>query len=511
MKDKKVIIEELNRIKNLMGYDRSRTLNENTKTNKKLNEQEGYEGYADILKSLDSDSGVNVYGTSDGKPRRFRTPDGDIFDSAVDKGKTPKGSKWINKPEKVIDAVKDVASNKNVQTATNTVGGGKVVKSVTGVGKNVASSAEVAGAESAVGAEVAGAEVAVGAEVAGAEAAAVGAEAAAVGAETAAVVGAETAAVVGAETAAVVGAETAAVVGAEAAVGAGAAAAVGGGEAAAAAATFLGLGPVGWAIIGVASIAALGVWAYTKDDKMGMVEKLFDICQSSSNKDKWKRYMSDIEVKKNSGILYHAMEGLGTDEEAVYGVFKSFKSPGDFCAVGEKYENTFGESLLEALNGDFDYGWEGIAEPLVDMTKKYAQTESEEYCKDHVEECAENLKKYCKKIPNDPKCNVLKSEDLLVRAKKCGHKSVEDYKNSDWKCDSGSSGGGNVGTGKSEYVNCNGEYHKGCKGPRIVQLQRCLGVGVDGKFGEETEKALEEKTDSKTFNDEDVKKICGKK
>jgi hypothetical protein len=175
---------------------------------------------------------------------------------------------------------------------------------------------------------------------------------------------------------------------------------------------------------------------------MGMVEKLFDICQSSSDKDKWKRYMSDTEVKKNSGILYHAMEGLGTDEEAVYGVFKSFKSPGDFCAVGEKYENTFGESLLEALNGDFDYGWEGIAEPLVDMTKKYAQTESEEYCKDHVEECAENLKKYCKKIPNDPKCNVLQSEDLLVKAKKCGHKSVEDYKNSDWKCDSGSAGGG---------------------------------------------------------------------
>ena len=487
MKDKKLILEELNRIKNLMGYDRSKT----------LNEQEGYEGYADILNSLDSGSSTNIYGTSDGKPRRYRTPDGDIFDSAVDKGKTPKGSKWINKPEKVIDTVKDVASNKNVQTAANTVGGGKVVKSVTGIGKNAASSAEVAGAESAVGAEVAGAEVA-GAEIAGAEAAG------AVGAEVA---GAEAAAVVGAE---VAGAEAAAVVGTEVAVGAGAAAAVGGGEAAAAA-TFLGLGPVGWTILGVAGIAALGAWAFTKDDKMGMVEKLFGICQSSGDKDKWKRYMSDTEVKKNSGILYHAMEGLGTDEEAVYGVFKSFKSPGDFCAVGEKYENTFGESLLEALDGDFDYGWEGIAEPLVEMTKKYAQTESEEYCKDHVEECADNLKKYCKKIPNDPKCNVLQSEDLLVRAKKCGHKSVEDYKNSDWKCNPSSSGGGNVGTGKIEYVNCNGEYHKGCKGPRIVQLQKCLGVGVDGKFGEETEKALEEKTNSKTFNDEDVKKICGKK
>ena len=29
MEDKKIIIEELNRIKNLMGYNRSKTLNEN--------------------------------------------------------------------------------------------------------------------------------------------------------------------------------------------------------------------------------------------------------------------------------------------------------------------------------------------------------------------------------------------------------------------------------------------------------------------------------------------------
>jgi hypothetical protein len=368
MKDKKVIIEELNRIKNLMGYDRSRTLNEN------INE-------ADNIVD-------NVY--------NWLLPSGEIVKGTdLKPGKIPKGAKVVDNinVEKVVDTASDVSM------VSSLVGGGETAAAVTG----------------------------------------------------------------------------AEVVGAEAAVGAGAAAA--GGEAAAAA-TFLGLGPVGWTILGVAGVAALGVWAVTKDDKMSMIKNLFGICQSSEDKDKWKRYMSDDEVKKNSGILYHAIDGLGTDEDAVYGVFKSFKSPGDFCAVGEKYENTFGESLLEALDGDFDYGWEDIANPLVEMTKKYAQTESEEYCKEHVKECADNLKLYCDKNPEDPKCKVLETND---------------------------------GTGKSKYVNCNGEYHKGCKGPRIVQLQRCLGVGVDGKFGEETEKALEEKTNSKTFNDEDVKKICGKK
>ena len=75
-----------------------------------------------------------------------------------------------------------------------------------------------------------------------------------------------------------------------------------------------------------------------------------------------------------------------------------FKSPGDFCAVSEKYESTFDESLLDALDGDFDYGWEPIAKSLVDMTKNYAKTETEEYCKTHVKECADKLKLYCEQI-----------------------------------------------------------------------------------------------------------------
>lgn len=368
MTDKKIIIEELNRIKNLMAYNRSKTLNENIN-----------EGWFDTL-----------YNTSDGKIARWLLPSGDIITGDKIKGGIPKGADQLNakNAEKVIDVVG------GAQTASSLLGGGGTTAAATG-------------------AEVVGAEI----------------------------------------------------------VGAGAVATT---TTEAAAATFLGLGPVGWAIIGVASIAALGVWAFTKDDKMSMIKKLFGICESSKDKDKWKRYMSDDEVKTKSGILYHAMDGLGTDEDAVYGVFKSFKSPGDFCAVSEKYKNKFKESLIDALDGDFDYGWEEIANPLVEMTKKYAQAESEAYCKDHVQECADNLKKYCKKIPNDPKCKVLKTNSV-------------------------------------DFVNCDGEYHKGCKGPKIVQIQKCLGINVDGKFGEETEKALEEKTQSKTFNNEDVKTICNKK
>jgi hypothetical protein len=367
MQDKKIIIEELNRIKNLMGYDRSKTLNEN------INEE---------------DNMVDI-------AYRWLLPSGDIIDGSDIKGKIPDGAKLLNgaNAEKAIE----VASG--LKTASSLFGGG--------------------GATAVTAAATTGAGAAAATTGAGAAGAAAGAEGVA-------------------------------------------------------AATFLGLGPVGWIVIGVAGLAALGYWAATKDDKMGMIKNLFGICKSSKEKDKWKRYMSDEEVRKNSGILYHAMEGWGTDEDAIYNVFKLFKSPGDFCAVSEKYESTFDESLLDALDGDFDYGWEPIAKSLVDMTKNYAQIEAEEYCKNNVKECADKLKLYCEKTPDDPKCKVLKT-------------NVVDFKN------------------------CNGEYHKGCKGPKIVQIQKCLGLTADGKFGEETEKALEEKTKSKTFKDEDVKTICDKK
>lgn len=381
MEDKKIIIEELSRIKNLMVYDRSKTLNEN------INE----DGTADMVDK--------VY--------RWLLPSGDIVDGSDIKGKIPAGSKLLNAD--------------NAEKAIEVAGGLKTASSLFGGGGATAATAATAAATTGAGAlEVGGITYSAGAVSAGA-------------------------------------------------VGAGAVGAEG-----AAAATFLGLGPVGWIVIGVAGIAALGYWAATKDDKMGMIKNLFGICKSSKEADKWKRYMSDEEVRKNSGILYHAMEGWGTDEDAIYNVFKLFKSPGDFCAVSKKYQSTFDESLLDALDGDFDYGWEPIAKSLVDMTKNYAQTESEEYCKNNVKECADKLKLYCEKTPDDPKCKVLKT-------------NVVDFKN------------------------CNSEYYKGCKGPKIVQIQKCLGLTADGKFGEETEKALEEKTKSKTFKDEDVKTICDKK
>ena len=356
MENKKIITEELSRIKNLMGYDRSKTLNEN------INEAD---------KLVDK-----IY--------KWLLPSGDIIKGTDIKGKIPKGAKLLNGP----NAKKALNVAGNVGIASSLVGGGETAVAATG--------------------------------------------------------------------------------------------AIAGGEAVAAT-TFLGLGPVGWTILGVAGLAALGVWAYTKDDDMDMIKTLFGICGSSKEKDKWKRYMSDEEVKKNSGILFHAMEGLGTDEAKIYDVFRLFKSPGDFCAVSKQYESSFNESLLDALDGDFDYGWEPIAASLVDMTKNYAQSEVEDYCEKNPEECAEKLRLYCEKNPKDDKC-----KDVV----KVGGGGEED---------------------KITYKTCNGNYSVGCKDGEdddVYALQACLGITKNGQFDKNTEKVLKDKTGKTTITKKEIWRLC---
>ena len=119
MEDKKIIIEELNRIKNLMGYDRSKTLNENINEGK--------------------------YDTSDGKIARWLLPSGDIIDGDKIKGMIPKGAEQLNA--------------KDVETAIGVAGGLKTVSSIVGGGG--ATAAATGAAE--VGAGVVAAEVGAGA------------------------------------------------------------------------------------------------------------------------------------------------------------------------------------------------------------------------------------------------------------------------------------------------------------------------------------------------------------
>lgn len=64
--------------------------------------------------------------------------------------------------------------------------------------------------------------------------------------------------------------------------------------------------------------------------------------------------------------------------------------------------------------------------------------------------------------------------------------------------------------GQGAYTNCTGTYNKGCKSPKIAQLQGCLGITPDGKWGPQTERAVRERTDRTQLIDQDIDQICGR-
>jgi hypothetical protein len=278
---------------------------------------------------------------------------------------------------------------------------------------------------------------------------------------------------------------------------AGTAAAIAGGAAAANVATTTALGAATYSAmgvgatlaptLGVTAAAALGagviagagalaltpliVWYMDKDDAKPKVERMIQYCTTDKAKiDKIERGVSDSEIRNLSDQLYDALEGVGTDEEAVFGAFKSLKTVSDFCALVTRFNRDYGSEgdLLEWLDDDFDQTseWMQIFIPLRDIVEDTLLSIKDESTEDD-----------CKTNPNQEKC-------------KSG----------------GGGGGGRTGGG---YRPCSGAYSKGCQAEAIKTVQGCLGLVQDGKFGPKTEAALKAKGFS-SFTDAEVDKICNK-
>ena len=232
------------------------------------------------------------------------------------------------------------------------------------------------------------------------------------------------------------------------------------------AAAALGAGVIGGAA--ALALAPLVIWYMDKDNAKVKVEKIIQYCVSDKSKiDKLERGISDSEVRNLSDQLYDAMKGVGTDEEAVYGAFKSLKTASDFCALVTRFNRDYGSEgdLLEWLDDDFDATseWMQIYRPLRDIVEDSLLSIKDE-----------TIEKDCKSDPSQAKCK----------------------------------GGGGGGTGGG-YKPCTGTYQKGCKSDIIAKVQGCLGLVADGKFGPKTQSALSGKGFT-TFTDADVTKICEK-
>jgi hypothetical protein len=78
----------------------------------------------------------------------------------------------------------------------------------------------------------------------------------------------------------------------------------------------------------------------------------------------------------------------------------------------------------------------------------------------------------------------------------------------------GKKGGGSSAANIMSYKLCTGKYVKGCKSPRIKELQNCLGTSYTGKndiyFGDLTQAALKANGYENGVTDADIDKICNK-
>jgi len=224
-----------------------------------------------------------------------------------------------------------------------------------------------------------------------------------------------------------------------ASVGAGAGAVFGGGVAAIPGAV---IGGIYGLIVGLSSDTI-------QEDKF---KTLVKAC-STNSKDLGKTVVSDDELDGMSDKLYTAMNGAGTDEDAVKEVFSSIQSVPDLCGLVKNYQESYGD-LIEWLDGDMD---------------------GDEEWRDYV---------------------LLPLRKAIRNSKNASDKTDNDKKKT---------GGGGGGT---SYKPCTGTYQYGCKSDVIAKVQGCLKLGTDGKFGPKTKAALAAKGFT-TFTDADVDKICG--
>jgi len=203
----------------------------------------------------------------------------------------------------------------------------------------------------------------------------------------------------------------------------------------------------------VAAVTAVGTWIYNIQGGGDSFSKTKTFFQGCSSLDANLKPTQDKSAHREAAdSIYNAIQGFGTDEDAIRGAISSMETVADLCAMYKYYNKTYGD-LYDDLDSDLDgesfrqYVWSAIAPIVEDAESDLEQTKEED--KDGVKP---------------------------------------------------TTGG---------YKDCAGSYSYGCKADAIAKVQACLGLVADGKFGPKTQAALTAKGFT-SFTDAEVDKICGK-
>jgi len=123
---------------------------------------------------------------------------------------------------------------------------------------------------------------------------------------------------------------------------------------------------VGTAIgAGVGAVGGgLAAWFGTKDSgPQERVRMAFDMCNRIPSNEQGQKIVDGNTIADE---IYNAIDGLGTNEEALGAAFSQLQSIADICAVKKAYESTYGKDIYAELDGDIDSDedWLVILRPL---------------------------------------------------------------------------------------------------------------------------------------------------
>jgi hypothetical protein len=181
-------------------------------------------------------------------------------------------------------------------------------------------------------------------------------------------------------------------------------------------------GPIG-AVVGAVAGGALGYLLTSGGKSYDKVKKTMSFCRTHK-KNFTKPTKDDGRQRELAKDIRDALSFFGnTNLNDLRRALQSCETVVDLCAVAEKYDRMYGETLFEAIDGDIDSEGEWLNYVWLPIEKLVKKTPKKE-----------------EKTPPKPKNDT----ELRVNAAKCGWgDDIEGYKNSGWKCPKD---GGGTGT-----------------------------------------------------------------
>ena len=217
------------------------------------------------------------------------------------------------------------------------------------------------------------------------------------------------------------------------------------------------------ALLGL-GLGALGYWMSNKDRGADGFKQIMEGCNTKA----YTKLVPQLSKSEVRSIAYNIEDSKGTwddDEKTIIAELQKIPTVADLCAVNMKIPGGL-YKFLDDLTDD-PAEWKLFLRPITGMIED--------------------------------------TEMALTPAEQ--EKADVDVKD-------GKKGGGSSAANIMSYKLCTGKYVKGCKSPRIKELQNCLGTLYTGRndiyFGDLTQAALKAKGYENGVTDADIDKICNK-